>query len=521
MKSQSIFAACCLLLFVCLQPALGGFQDDQSQQDQDQKGQDSLQKAMEAKLSAQTLTDLGEVIKLCEEALTAGLSDDDKVFCESLLSSTLLERARGISQAILAAVPQSQEQLTRMASLRQTAIDDLNRSIELDINSAEAHYRLGRLYAMTQQDLGKARESLSKALELDFDDPAMHAQAYIARAAVGESAEEKQKDYDAAVELLPNNAQVLALRAQHYLDEGDYEKALTDADAAVEQDEESAQAHEIRGSALVNLDRLEDAVEAYSKAIELQPVAPLALLQRANIHIMLQQGAKAIDDINRTMAFVGPNPQVLALRATAYLQTDDKEKALEDIRQAMNAIEDPTGSDSVTFLRLGFLLSSAGENRQAIDIYNKVLDGDANNSMALQARADAYLNVGEHSSAVTDYNKALALEPDSDHVLNNLSWVLSTSPDDDVRDGPRAIELATKAAELTEFKEAHILSTLAAGYAEAGDFEKAKEWSAKAVEAAEDDETKATLAKELESYEQGKPWRERQNEDGELANTGG
>ena len=45
----------------------------------------------------------------------------------------------------------------------------------------------------------------------------------------------------------------------------------------------------------------------------------------------------------------------------------------------------------------------------------------------------------------------------------------------------RSIELATKAADLTEHKQAHILSTLAAGYAETGDFKKAIEWSEKAV----------------------------------------
>ncbi len=494
--------ACCMLL-----PAGALAQDDQDKQD----GSAALQKAMEAKLSAQTLTDLGEVIKQCEEALKAGLSEGDQEFCQSLLSSTLLERARGISQAILSSVPQSQEQLQRMAQLRQLAISDLKRSIELDDKLAEAHYRLGRLLAMTEEDVAAAREELNKALELEFEDTAMKAQAYIARAAVAENNEQKQKDYDAAVEILPDNAQVLSLRAQHYLDEGDYEKALADADAAIEQDEAAAAAYEIRGRALVNLDKLEDALEAYTKAIDLQPADPLALLQRANIHIMMQHGEQALDDINRTMSFVGPQPQILAMRATAYLQTEEREKALADIRQAMNQIDDPTEGDVATFLRLGFLLASAEENQEAIDVYNKVLEADANNELAIQARGDAYLNIGKHSQAVEDYNKALSLDPESDHVLNNLAWVLSTSPDDDVRDGQRAIELATKAAELTEFKESHILSTLAAGYAETGDFEKAREWSAKAVELADDD-SKADLTAELESYKQDKPWRERQTE---------
>src|SRR5690606_631370 len=88
-----------------------------------------------------------------------------------------------------------------------------------------------------------------------------------------------------------------------------------------------------------------------------------------------------------------------------------------------------------------------------------------------------------------------------------LAWVLATSPYDELRDGKRSIELATEACELTEYKEAHILSTLAAGYAETGDFETAKQRSRKSVELA-DGEIKENVRKELESYEQGKKWRE-------------
>ena len=92
-------------------------------------------------------------------------------------------------------------------------------------------------------------------------------------------------------------------------------------------------------------------------------------------------------------------------------------------------------------------------------------------------------------------------------MLNNLAWVLATSPEDKLRNGKRAIELAKQACEVTEYKQAHILSTLAAGYAETGDFETAITWSKKAVESG-GDELKGQLTKELESYEDKKPWRE-------------
>jgi Tfp pilus assembly protein PilF len=166
-------------------------------------------------------------------------------------------------------------------------------------------------------------------------------------------------------------------------------------------------------------------------------------------------------------------------------------------------------------------------------VFSRVLEQDSDDIRALRFRADAYLNIGEHDKAIADFEQALPAFEDDQSLLNNYAWVLATSPDDSLRDGTRALELATKAADLTGYETPHILSTLAAAYAETGDFENAKKWSAKSIElskkaidAAETDEERAArqtehdqLQKELTSYEEGKPVRERQTakEDEEAA----
>ena len=132
--------------------------------------------------------------------------------------------------------------------------------------------------------------------------------------------------------------------------------------------------------------------------------------------------------------------------------------------------------------------------------------------------ADAYLNLGKQAEAIADYEKAIKLEPKEEGVLNNLAWVLATSPDAKLRDGKRAIQLATQACELSDYKLAYILSTLAAAYAESGDFQKAIQWSSKAVEIGDKDHD-TSLKKELESYKAGKPWRELQPETPPLKKT--
>jgi Flp pilus assembly protein TadD len=58
---------------------------------------------------------------------------------------------------------------------------------------------------------------------------------------------------------------------------------------------------------------------------------------------------------------------------------------------------------------------------------------------------------------------------------NNLAWLLATCPDNSLRNGQKAVELAQQAVQLSGGKSPEILDTLAAAYAEAGSFPEAIE----------------------------------------------
>lgn len=60
--------------------------------------------------------------------------------------------------------------------------------------------------------------------------------------------------------------------------------------------------------------------------------------------------------------------------------------------------------------------------------------------------------------------------PDSPRMLDELAWLLATYPDSNVRDGAEAVRLAERACKLTDRRDAALLATLAAAYAETGDF---------------------------------------------------
>lgn len=109
--------------------------------------------------------------------------------------------------------------------------------------------------------------------------------------------------------------------------------------------------------------------------------------------------------------------------------------------------------------------------------------------------------------AISDYERCLQLNADSVPGLNNLAWILATSPDENLRDGPRAVELSRRACELNGWEKPSFLGTLAAAYAETGQFDRAAEYQEKAILLAEEEKT-AEYRRSLELYRAGKPRRE-------------
>ena len=125
----------------------------------------------------------------------------------------------------------------------------------------------------------------------------------------------------------------------------------------------------------------------------------------------------------------------------------------------------------------------------------------------------AYVNRGtvlsarkEYDKALADYSEAIKLDPKHSLAYNNHAWLLATCSDAKIRDGKKALESAKLAVELDP-KSANNMDTLAAAYAETGDFVEAVRWQEKAME---DPQVKdsADYRSRLELYRAKKPYRQ-------------
>ena len=190
----------------------------------------------------------------------------------------------------------------------------------------------------------------------------------------------------------------------------------------------------------------------------------------------------------------------------ALFRQGDANAAIAEAHVALNFDPDNAGTHAV----LGMALITKGLLDEAIRELSKAVEILPNHSHAQYNLAVALAEKGETVEAIGHYEKAIEAQPDFFEALTNLAWIFATSPDDNIRNGPKAVDLAQDAYRVAGNTSPVVLRTLAAAYATNKSFDKALEISRRALQSAQqqhNSELAETIRREMSLYEVGQPYR--------------
>ncbi len=250
-----------------------------------------------------------------------------------------------------------------------------------------------------------------------------------------------------------------------------FDRAIDHFTAEIRDHPQSGWAYQMRG--LIRYDRQEYdlAIADDDAAIKLKPNDALAYYNRGNVFFAKHEYAQAIADYNQAIRLDPKDVSSYQNRAWAWTALNEHELAIADLNEAI-----------------------------------RLNPGDLEN---YRARARAWTALREYGHALEDFDRILERVPDDAAAHNGRAWIWATCGDEKLRSGPKAIAEATRACILTNWKDPYDLGTLAAAYAEAGDFLNAVAWQTRALERfAPSDPSLEDHRRRLALYQERKPWRD-------------
>jgi len=156
------------------------------------------------------------------------------------------------------------------------------------------------------------------------------------------------------------------------------------------------------------------------------------------------------------------------------------DEAIDHFRTALEIKPDYADADN----NLGMALARRGRINEAIPHVRKALEI---RPLYEEARANLLrvLSSQEQTARTLDQRRELIrVCPKNTGLLNETAWILATSPSLALRNRAEAVDLAQRAVDLSDGQEPAFLDTLAAAYAETGQFAEAVQTAEKAVELA-------------------------------------
>lgn len=322
--------------------------------------------------------------------------------------------------------------------------------------------------------------------------------------------------YLRALNIRPHYAEACIDLGEALVEKGAYDDAITAYKKALEIRPGYADAHYNLGLVYAHKGSaaLPQAVDEFKKAVEIRPYYAEA---HFNLGIALSQPGPlqnlpgAISHFREALDLHPNYPEADYFLALVYYQKGDLDNSMAHLQKAL-AVR-PNYEEAHFYL--GHVFVDAGRPDEAIEQYQKALEIGPHYGEAYNEIANIMYKKNEFGKAIDNYEKALELKPDFLMARNNLAWLLSTCPNPDLRDGKRAVDLVEKEIQkerqLALGKDPLLLRTLAAAYAQAGNFPDAVKTAQEALDEAKlmnNPGITEGLQREIKLYESGSSYRD-------------
>jgi tetratricopeptide (TPR) repeat protein len=297
------------------------------------------------------------------------------------------------------------------------------------------------------------------------------------------------------------------------LEKGDNDLAITCFTAVIKSNPKNDEAYARRGAAHFAKHDYEHAVKDFRESIRLNPNSAQWHYNRGVLYTEKQYLDRAIQDYSQAIRLDRKFAPAHFNRGNAYYQKRDFDQAIKDFSEAIRlGIKEPNlfPNDSNIFHNRGAAYLAVKEFDSAIEDFSEAIRLNPKSDVSLVSRGLAYGEKKQYAKAIADFAKAIDLDPDYAFPHSRLAWHLATCKEAKVRNGKDAVIHAQKACELDRWQEPAFLETLAAAYAESGDFKEAVKWQKKAETLLGADKARQNEARQrLALYEKGEAFREK------------
>jgi superkiller protein 3 len=289
------------------------------------------------------------------------------------------------------------------------------------------------------------------------------------------------------------------------LDQGKVDEALVHLQTAVKIHPDDATAQNNLGSALLRIGNRDEALARFQKAIAIDPDYAVAYNNLGDFFLKQHQPDEAIGWLQKALA-LKPNLSEAGYNlGNAYLQKGQLALAIQQWQTVLSI--QPDYAKALNNLGNAFL--NTGQIQQAINNFRAAVAAAPEFSEAWNNLGSALIQNGQLDQAVECLRKALTNQPDFVPAQNNLAWVLATCSQSNFRDGQEAFRLAQRANLLSGGNDPLILRTLAAAYAESGQFASAINTDRSALQLLQSSSALAeNILEQIQHYQAGLPTRE-------------